>query len=170
MRSVQFRIIITSAMCTLLLVLCSTPLPAQKKILFTAKDLPAAVTAAFEKSYPNGMIIGAGKEYEKGKTTYEVESMDGTIRRDLIYNPDGTVVEIEETIDAKALPEAVTASLAKQFKKFEVKEAERMTRGETMGYELIVKVGKKLYEVSTDVQGKVLSKKPTTEKKDKNED
>ena len=166
MRSAQVRTTIASAICSLLLLLCYTQSTAQKKILFTVNDLPAAVKDAFAKSYPNGKIIGAGKEYEKGKTTYEVESMDGTTRRDLIYNPDGTVVEIEEVIDVKTLPEAVTAALTKQFKKFEVKGAEKLTRGETMEYELVIKVGKKQYEVSTDAQGTVLSKKKATEKKD----
>jgi hypothetical protein len=39
-----------------------------------AAQLPAAITTAFKKSYPNATIRGTAKETEGGKTVYEVES------------------------------------------------------------------------------------------------
>jgi hypothetical protein len=71
---------------------------ARKK--FTAKDLPAAVSEAFTKAYPKAVSTGADKEAEKGKTFYEIESLDGTMKRDLLYTPEGKAAEIEEALPA----------------------------------------------------------------------
>jgi hypothetical protein len=56
----------------------------EKKI--TAKQVPAAVMAAFKSSYPNATIRGYAHEKEDGKTFYEIESREGTTQRDVLYN------------------------------------------------------------------------------------
>jgi hypothetical protein len=53
------------------------------------KDLPAAVIAAFQRTYPKATITGIATEMENGKTLYEVESKDGTINRDLRFTDTG---------------------------------------------------------------------------------
>ena len=68
------------------------------------KDVPQAVIAAFKSAYPNATVRGYAKEKENGKLFYEIESKDGATMRDLLYNPDGTVAEIEETVAATDLP------------------------------------------------------------------
>ncbi len=67
----------------------------EKKI--DKNDLPKAVLNAFQKRYPNAAIKGTSIEKENGKTYYEIESIDGTRRRDLLYTKSGKVAEIEET-------------------------------------------------------------------------
>ncbi|HXM34650.1 MAG TPA: hypothetical protein VN920_05650, partial [Pyrinomonadaceae bacterium] len=47
-----------------------------------AKDVPAAVIAAFKSAYPNATIKGYAREKENGKVFYEIESKDGDIGRD----------------------------------------------------------------------------------------
>jgi hypothetical protein len=59
------------------------------------KDLPVAVTKAFHTEYPAAKIIGTSTEVEKGVTYFEIESMDGKVRRDLLYTKEGKRSEIE---------------------------------------------------------------------------
>jgi hypothetical protein len=85
------------------LLLLSTSAFAQESKI-TEKDVPPAVIASFKSAYPNATVRGYAKEKEKGKLFYEIESKDGATMRDLLYHPDGTVAEIEETIAATDLP------------------------------------------------------------------
>ena len=105
-------------------------------------ELPAAVQAAFKKSYPTATIRGTAKETENGKTVYEVESLDKGMARDLIYNPDGTVVEMEEAMSQADLPAPVTAALQKMHPKATITVAEKVTKGTSVQYDLQIKGGK----------------------------
>ena len=139
------------------LFVCSTvPANAQGEQKIKAKDLPAAVTAAFQKAYPNAKIKGTSKEVENGKTLYEVESVDGKINRDLLYAADGTCTEIEEAVPLKALPDAVSKSLKKEYPKGKVLKSEKLTKGDTIQYELVIQSGKEKHEVVFDGTGKVV--------------
>ena len=128
---------------------------AQKKGKFTAKDLPAAVSAA----YPKAKILGASTETEKGVKYYEIESKDGSMRRDLLYTQDGKVYETEETMAPGELPETVKAALLKELPNAKILKAEKTTRESAVEYELAVAVKGKKYSISIDPAGKILEKK-----------
>jgi hypothetical protein len=129
-----------------------------------AKDLPAAINAAFQKAYPNAKIKGTSKEVENGKTIFEVESVDGKITRDLLYNADGTVIEIEETIAVKALPSEVANALKKGFPKGKVMKSEKLTKGEAIQYEMVILSGKEQHEVVFDTRGAIVKDTKKTPK------
>ena len=57
------------------LALCPATVAGDQKL--EKKDVPAAVITAFEKAYPGAAVKGYGKEVEKGKTHFEIESVDG---------------------------------------------------------------------------------------------
>jgi len=136
------------------LLICATVVAgAQGEQKNKTKGLPAAVTAAFQKAYLNAKIKGTSKEVENGKTLYEVESVDGKINRDLLYNADGTCAEIEETVPVKALPIDVADALKKGFPNGKVMKSEKLTKGETIQYELIIQSGKEKHEVVFDAKG-----------------
>ena len=107
------------------------------------KILPPAVLGAFQKAYPKAVIKGTSKEVEKGVTYYEVESVDGKMRRDLLYTADGKAVEVEEAIAPGALPPAVIKALDKAYPGYKILKAEDM-----------LKDGKKLFELAIEVNGK----------------
>jgi hypothetical protein len=132
---------------------------AQKKGKFTAKDLPPAVSAAFQKAYPKARILGASTETEHGVKYFEIESQDGSMRRDLLYTEDGKNQEIEETIAPGALPEPVKAALAKELPHAKILKAEKVTTDAAVKYEMIARTKSKLYEISFDPAGKLLEKK-----------
>lgn len=121
--------------------------------------VPAAVMSAFKAAYPTASIIGTSKEVEKGKTYYEIESMDGKTRRDILYNSDGTVAEIEEQLArASDLPLAVADSLKGKYPDFAVQKAEKITRGDTTAYEVTIKKGKSTKELLFAGDGSLMNK------------
>jgi len=128
----------------------------EKKI--TAKDVPAAVISAFKTAYPNATIRGYAREKENGKVFYEIESREGTTTRDVLYNPDGTVAEIEESIAATDLPAEVQQALKEKFPKAVITKVEKTTAGDKVSYEIVARQGKKRVTIEFDSSGKVLSK------------
>ncbi len=126
----------------------------EKKI--TAKDVPAAVISAFKTAYPNATIRGYAREKENGKVFYEIESREGTTTRDVLYNPEGTVAEIEESIAATDLPVEVQQALKEKFPKAVVTKAEKTTAGDKVSYEIVARQGKKRLTIEIDSSGKVL--------------
>ena len=119
------------------------------------KDVPAAVIAAFGKAYPKATMKGFSKEVEKGKTVYEVESVEGKMTRDATYSADGKVMVVEESVEMKDVPAAVQQALEKKYPKAKVNKAEKLMEGGTVGYEFKVTTaeGKKA-EVKFDAAGK----------------
>jgi len=129
----------------------------EKKI--TGKDVPAAVMTAFKTAYPNATIRGYAREKENGKVFYEIESREGTTTRDVLYNPDGTVAEIEESIAATDLPAEVQQAMKEKYPKAVITKAERTTAGDKVSYEIVARQGKKRVTVEFDSSGKVLTNK-----------
>jgi hypothetical protein len=87
---------------------------------------------------------------------YEIESQDGKIRRDIIYSTEGIVLEIEERIPPVNLPDPVKQTIKKEYPKGKIKSSERLTRGISVEYEVVIKRGKETFEVVFDTSGKVL--------------
>jgi hypothetical protein len=131
------------------------------------KVLPEAVLSAFKAAYPNAVIKGTSKETEKGVTYYEIESVDGTLNRDLLYTADGKAAEIEEAIAASDLPAAVQQTLAKEYPGAKVLKAEKMTKGDQKLFELRIQVKDKKMGVTIDPNGKIVEKTGGTEKAEK---
>jgi hypothetical protein len=122
------------------------------------KDVPPAVIAAFKSAYPNATVRGYAKETEKGKTFYEIESKDGATMRDLLYNPDGTVAEIEETIAVTDLPAEAQQTIKSKYPRGVVSLAEKVTEGNTIKYEVSIRNGKRRTGLAFDADGKLLKK------------
>jgi len=74
----------------------------------------AAVIAAFKAAYPTATIKGYAREKEHGQTCYESKA-GRRHGRDILYHPDGSVAEIEETVAASDLPAAAQAVIRSQY-------------------------------------------------------
>src|SRR4029077_12977403 len=102
-------------------VLCASPAlaapqaasksPASKKAVAPAavdlSKLPAPVRATIEAETKNATLKHVGKETEKGKVQYEVETLVNGKSRDLLVDPSGKVLEVEEQIAVDAAPAPV---------------------------------------------------------------
>lgn len=128
----------------------------EKKI--TASQVPAAVLAAFKSSYPKAIIRGYAEEKEDGKVLYEIESVDGSTRRDVLYNIDGTVAEVEQSIAESELPGAARQAIREKYPRSVIVLAEKTTAGDTVGYEVSIRNGKQRVTMEFDASGKVKTK------------
>jgi hypothetical protein len=138
--------------------LLASPAAAQKPATTTpvAKKLswPAPVEKAFKAAYPKATILNVSKETEDGATQYEVESMDGAQRRDLVYKPDGTLVLYEELIAGHDVPDAVVKAIKARYPKATLGAAEKLFKDKTMNYEVALKGAGKVTEVVLTPDGK----------------
>jgi uncharacterized membrane protein YkoI len=171
MKSVKFNILFSFAVILFFLISCPNLFSQEKKI--SEKEMPSAVLNSFHKTYPKGEIKGTSIEKEHGKTYYEIESMDGTQRRDILYSKEGVAVEVEETLASNNIPDFVKNSVLKKYPKGEIKRAEKITSGNKVSYEVKVKSGNKRIEAVLDSKGniqKVEKMKKENEKEEKNEE
>jgi hypothetical protein len=129
----------------------------EKKI--GANEVPSIIITNFKAAYPNATIRGYASEKENGKQYYEVESREGTTLRDVLYNPDGTVAEVEESIDASDLPASVQETFRKQHPRAVITLAEKTTVGDKVTYEVKAREGRKRFSIEFDSSGKVLKGK-----------
>jgi uncharacterized membrane protein YkoI len=129
----------------------------EKKI--SAKEMPAPVIAAFKTAYPGASIRGYSREKENGRTYYEIESREGQVSRDVLYNPDGTVAEIEETIDPNDLPAEVRQAVQSRYPKGVIAKAEKTVAGDKVSYEVRIRQGIKRVTIELDPNGQLLHDK-----------
>jgi hypothetical protein len=85
---------------------------------------PKAVVEAARKRFPKAEVVGISEEREGGKTVYEVEMRRGGKATDVTLTPEGKIVLIEQEIDAKELPKAVSGALEKKYPKAAYKVVE----------------------------------------------
>jgi hypothetical protein len=124
----------------LIMAVSNSALTAEESQVVEKNDAPAAVITAFEKSFPDLKIVSIEKEIIEDQTRYEIEIADDKHEKDIIYLEDGTLFAIEEAIELADLPQVVTESLKKAHPKGEIEEAEKITRGSLIEYEVVVEV------------------------------
>lgn len=100
--------------------------------------LPAPVRATIESETKNATVKHVAKETEKGQVQYEVETLVNGKSRDLLIDPSGKVLEVEEAIDVNSAPAPVQDALK--------------AKGKILKLESVMRDGKTTYEA--EVQGK----------------
>ena len=125
------------------------------------KDMPAAVLEVFQKSYPKAIIKGYSKEMERDNLTYEIESVEGKVHRDVTYSADGSLISVEESLPYSQLPEPVRTAIAKEYPKSKVSLCERVMKGDARQFEVLIASGKQKYELVLSGDGTIVK----TEKK-----
>jgi uncharacterized membrane protein YkoI len=120
--------------------------------------VPKAVIAAFEKANPNAKGLEFEEEMFEGKTAYEVEYKKDGKEYEFLYGAEGVLLQKEEEIDVKTLPDPVVQAILKAHPKAKIKEAEKLMKpdGTVTGYEVEIKVADKELELELDVSGKIL--------------
>src|SRR5262245_26910546 len=101
--------------------------------------VPRPVRAAFEKAFPKATIKECAKEVEKGKTAYEISSIEGGTRRDVLFYADGRLIVVEEVIPVESAPDPVQQAVRKMYPGSEIRLAEKITRDGAVLYEFQVK-------------------------------
>lgn len=125
--------------------------------------MPPAIEVAFTTAYPRAVVKNVSKEAENGVVQYELETVDGATKRDLIYLTDGTLVVDETTIAMSDVPAPVLAALKTRYPKATVTLYERLTKPSGVSYEMQLKgVGVAEAEIAPD--GTFISPKPIVKK------
>lgn len=148
------RLVQLAVLASLILGLSASSLTQEGRI--ARKHVPAAVLAAFTEAYPKAVIKGYRKEKDKGQTVYEIESVEGKTRRDIIYSADGKLILVEETMDVSEMPPGVKAALDKKFPGAKILRSEKLTKGAVVGYEFQIKHNSRTTEVVFDSMGNEL--------------
>jgi uncharacterized membrane protein YkoI len=119
--------------------------------------VPKAVVDAVKAKYPGAKLLGAAKETEKGKTTYEVALKHKGHKYEVALTAEGTILEVEKEIAVKDLPKAIKEALTAKYAKATLKTAEEIHKGDKLTYEVhLVTVEGQRMEVVLDPSGKVL--------------
>jgi uncharacterized cupredoxin-like copper-binding protein len=142
---------------------------AEKEKKIDKADVPQAVMDAFAKAYPKAKITGTATEKKGGERVFEIESMEGNVTRNVIYKADGTLVEIEEKIPPTALPLAVIQGIKARYPTGETVRAEKITRGDTVEFELRLKQDQDYYELTVSTAGKITNSKKLTHENEEEE-
>lgn len=121
------------------------------------KDLPAAVQQTIREQSKGATIRGLSREVENGETNYEVELRVNGHNRDVLIDPNGAVVEVEEQVALASLPAVVRTAIEQNAAGGRVVLVESLTKGDTlMWYEAHVKKGGKVREIKINPEGQLV--------------
>lgn len=121
-------------------------------------QVPKTVLEAFEKAYPDAKEAEFEQGKIEGKAVYEVEFKKNDKEYEILYDSDGAILQQEETIDVKTLPEGVVQSVSQAHPKATIEEAKKVMKhdGAVTGYEVEIKTEGKELELELDTYGKIL--------------
>ncbi|HTK82795.1 MAG TPA: PepSY-like domain-containing protein [Bacteroidota bacterium] len=125
----------------------------EKKI--SRKALPAEVLKSFEEHYPTATIKAQTKETSEGNVYYEIESVDSSKNRNVLFKPDGSIVEVEVSIPVGSIPRFVRDGVKDKYPDARIVSAESVTRDSHAEYELVLGIGSRTIEVVVSPSGKV---------------
>lgn len=115
---------------------------------------PLAVMDAFQKAYPSAKLKSVKPEKRKGKTVYELESLNGGHTLDVLFAAGGEIIEAEEGLSIAEIPAVVLASIKKRHPKAEVLSAEKLTAAAGTKFEIVIREAGQKREVVLDATGR----------------
>ena len=122
------------------------------------KSLPSAVQTTVNEQSKGAVIRGLAKEVKDGQTFYEVELKVAGHNKDVLIDPSGRVVEVEEQVTLDSLPPVVKAEIIKQAGKRRIVMVESITKDNALvAYEAHVKSGLRTLEIKVGVDGKLIT-------------
>ena len=151
------RIVSFSLLCSLVLLSSFSAMAQDSEKKVSMKNLPPAVQKTVREQSQGAKIRGLAKEVEKGKTSYEAELLVNGHAKDVLIDPDGKVLAIEEEVTLSSVPAAVKAEIEKQMGKGRISKLETVTKNGTLEYyEAIIKTGAKRREIKVNLEGKLI--------------
>lgn len=129
------------------------------------EKIPAAAKTGFTAKFPAAQKTKWSVE-KPGE--FEVEFTLNGVATSVLVDPKGNLLETETEIKESELPQAVKATIAKDFAGYKLDEIEKSTdaKGVTT-FEMEAVKGKEKLEISYDSNGKLLAKEPLKEEKEK---
>lgn len=149
----------------LVLIVCSIFVLGVSALNQKDEKIPAAVKTGFAAKFPTAQKVKWSVEKEG---EFEAEFTLNKVETSALFDAKGTLLETETEIKESELPQAVKATLAKDFAGYKLDEIEKATdvKGVTT-FEMEAAKGKDKLEISFDASGKLLGKEPLKEEKEK---
>jgi len=117
-------------------------------------NLPPAVQKTVQEQSQGATIRGLSIEEENGKTFYEAELKVNGHNKDVLIDPTGAIVEVEEQVTLESLPPAAKTALEKQAGKGKITFVESVTKGSSVvAYEAKIKTAGKTSEIKVSPEG-----------------
>jgi hypothetical protein len=133
-----------------------TVAPAQERKI-TRAQLPPEVEKTVGRESEGATIKGFASEIEHGQKFYEASLIVDGHTKDILMDPHGNIVEVEEQVTMDALPATVQDSLKKRAGSGTITIIESLTKnGQLVAYEAQVKHGKKRSEIQVGPNGEKL--------------
>ena len=127
----------------------------EKKI--KRSDLPAAVQKTVDAQSAGATIKGFSEEKENGQTFYEAEMIVNGLAKDILMDPTGTVVEVEQQVPFNSLPAEVKSALHAKAGKGKISKVESLTKHDKLvAYEAVVRTDGKKSEIQVSPDGRPL--------------
>lgn len=121
------------------------------------KDLPAAVQKTVREQSKGAAIRGLAQETEDGKTNYEVELRVNGHNKDVLIDPNGVVVTIEEQVTLASLPPAVKATIQQKAGTGKIGMIEAISEGDAIvAYEAHIRRAGKSMEIKVGPDGQLI--------------
>jgi uncharacterized membrane protein YkoI len=118
------------------------------------KDLPKAVQKTVQEQSKGATVGGLSKEVEHGKTYYEVELKVNGHGKDILIDPSGAIVEVEEQVTMASLPAAVRTAIEAKAGKGRILKVESITKNNAVvAYEAQVNTAGKKSEIKVGPEG-----------------
>ena len=137
------------------LLLAATVTAQEKKI--KRSDLPPAVEKTVAAQAQGATLRGFSEEMENGQTYYEAKLLVGGHKKDVLIDPSGAIIEVEEEVAADALPSEVRDGLNAKAAGGKLLKVESITKHDKLvAYEAKVLNGGKKTEVQVGPDGKPL--------------
>jgi len=117
------------------------------------KDLPEVVQKTVKQETANAKLRGLAKEVENGQTLYEAETIVNGATRDILIDPQGVIVELEEATSLAKIPPAAQSALKALAGTGKILSVEKVTKGSRVTYEASIQKSGKKSEVAVNEDG-----------------
>lgn len=123
-------------------------------------DLPRAVQKAADEQSKGATAKSFAKEVDHGKVQYEIKLSVNGHSKEIIVDPRGNILEIEEEVTLEALPGPVRQGLEHAAGKKKILKVGSLTKhGALVAYKAQVLEGEKHSEIQLGPDGKPLAHK-----------
>lgn len=120
---------------------------------FIPSRLSSSIEAYIKEYYPSARILDIDRE--KGMT--EVEILDGTVCRELLFDEGGAWIQTKMELRVTALPDAVMFAIkASQYATYEIDDADFIQTPAGEWYLIELESGKQEVKLRIDAAGKIL--------------
>ena len=124
-------------------------------------QIPAAAKTGFAAKFPAAQKVKWSIE-KPGE--FEAEFKLNKVETSAVFDAKGNLIETETRIKESELPQAVKATITKDFAGYKIDEIEKATNAKGAAtFEMEATKGKDELEISFDANGKLLAKNPLKE-------